>query len=90
MGLKATYEIVCEGCGQKVETVVVLDQEEEKDGISHTYLDIWGPGIPYGWLQTVDNKKHLFFHDQDCMEKWLIAQGRVDEAEELHNAIWIA
>jgi hypothetical protein len=91
MSLTASYKIVCDGCGKTVRKEYTLDKEDrEKDGVITSYFDPWGPGIPEGWLQTVENDKHLFFHSQECCEAWLIKQERKSEADELHNAVWMA
>jgi hypothetical protein len=97
--LKVNWTIRCSGCDKEVKDFMILDEKEyvgEKPEPNHSisYNDVWGPGIPYGWLQTLEgeeaHKKHLFFHSHDCYKKWLVEQGRFDELHRFENAFWVA
>jgi NAD-dependent dihydropyrimidine dehydrogenase PreA subunit len=85
MGLKAEYELSCDGCGRIKKATVVFGKDECDD-----YYDMMPDEFLYGWIQTMEDKKHMFFHDDKCFEKYLCSQGRIEEADEFVNAVWIA
>lgn len=95
MGLSATWTIKCDECG-KIESVTLVPETKDSKGdpIRHHYFDIWGPGIPYGWIQVphdkVTDRFYLFFCSRECDDTWLRKQGRNEEADELAKAIWVA
>lgn len=96
MGLRAKWIMTCDGCGLVVERARKPEDGEyiEENGVRTYYSDMWGYGIPDGWLQIVrdefTNRDYLFFHDGDCYGKWLDSQGRIEERIEFESAIWIA
>ena len=99
MGLKAVWTIVCEQCGvtaiteRKPEDELILNYLQ-KNAAVNSYFDVWGPGIPDGWLQishdTTTKKNYLFFDKSDCYKEWLRLQGRLKDLENFKNAVYVA
>ena len=90
MGLRAKWTIICDQCGLMVE----VERRPEDDGITTSYFDEWGPGIPNGWIQIphdeTTNRNYLFFHESACYEMWLHSQGREEELKNFRDSAWIA
>ena len=90
MGLKAIWTIVCDECGLSLSTERrPEDGEWIEGGVTTTYIDEWGPGIPDGWIQipedTITGRAYIFFHEDECYKNWLRRQGRVEELEEFES-----
>jgi hypothetical protein len=72
-----------------------VEAQAQRGGELHTsYCDIWGPGIPHGWLQVkpvdMPDSKRGFFCSGECYVTWLKTHGRDQEAEAFKYAVWIA
>jgi hypothetical protein len=93
MGLKAQWEIVCDCCKKQVTKVIKLDKisidncEVSEDGITSTFIDIWSPGIPDGWIQRFDEKLGYpnLFCSENCLDKWCLDNGFEDEIPDKDN-----
>lgn len=101
MGLQAHWKITCEHCSREVTRDLDVNQYDPTDenGITTTYLDIWSPGIPHGWIQVheqvtgSDNQEktlYRFFHSDECYVSWLRAHDMNNEADEFERGTWIA
>jgi len=79
MGMDIRYVTTCDGCG-----VTHIRDERMAAGNSH------GPGWPKGWIQK-RGEPPKFFHDQDCLVRWLRENGEDDEADELESpdTVWM-
>lgn len=106
MGIRVTWETTCDGCGLMVEKTLVLDDktahgcEEHEDGVTTYFNDIWSPGWPDDWIETIIEKDEdyrpepdraqYFFHSEECLKDWLRKHGQEKKAEEFDKAIWVA
>ena len=84
--IKATWETTCKGCEKVVTKIIELTPETSR---LH-YFDIWGPGWPENWMQTVEEELNVFFCSSDCFKAWLRKQGRLKEIEEFDKSVWTA
>lgn len=83
MGLHAKWTTTCDHCGKQ--EVKELTPKTEPDG--YAYMDIWGPGNPDGWFQSAEDGDWQFYCSIGCIQSWLRAHDRADEAEGLDNAV---
>jgi len=88
MGIKATWETMCKGCGKVEIKVIRLTPETARD--SSFSFDIWSPGWPDDWMQTFQGDEYMFFCTDDCYKGWLERTGQLEKLEAHKNAVWVA
>lgn len=107
MGLEATWRIECDHCGKEVKRTLVLSKETisgirhyeslSSDGKIHMegrtyYTDIWGPGVPDGWIQqtALERGYPFFFCGKECYRAWLLEEKGPEAMKRFDEAVWVA
>ena len=86
--LVVTWVLDCHGCNVRH----VAERRLSLETWAESWFDIWGPGVPDGWLQQSPKDGETewqFWHSSECYRDWLRRQGRYEDLRRFDETPWM-